>query len=524
MAKNSVRDFDATAANNTDIQSVDIAENCAPSGINNAIRELMADIKNVSSGTIALESPSADSMTVTGDLTVDTNTLFVDASADAVGIGTSSPSTSLDVVRAGVQPLRVQSTSGTEVAINMVNTGGNVQLEAHSGNFTIDADAVGIGTTSADEVLEVSGDIKSSGSNFGIYHFGETSDVTKIVGRDAGHASFPNIMDFFTDSTLRMRIDSSGNVKISGGTLFPESTDSIRRTVDNSLITISGGDATNSGANYTLFGGTHSTSANVHRWRTDGTERMRIDSSGNVGIGTTSPSARLTVSSTNNPAVNIVGNSGISFDVSSSTLPSIIAAGSSNYDLVLGAWGDVIINADYNNNSAQNIIFKEGTTERMRIDSSGRLMMGTTSTAPNNGGTTINGPFGLMYLSRSGTNQTSQVVFNRDSSTVGTIGTNGTSTSYNTSSDYRLKENIVDAPSSSSDIDAIQVRSFDWKVDGSHQKYGMIAQELLAVAPEAVSQPEDPEEMMGVDYSKLVPMMIKEIQQLRTRISQLESK
>jgi len=73
---------------------------------------------------------------------------FWDASAESLGIGTASPSTSLDVVRAGVQPLRLQSTSGTEVAINMVNTGGNVQLEAHSGNFTIDADNVGIGTSS----------------------------------------------------------------------------------------------------------------------------------------------------------------------------------------------------------------------------------------------------------------------------------------------------------------------------------------------------------------------------------------
>lgn len=93
MAKNSVRDFDATAANNTDIQSVDIAENCAPSGINNAIRELMADIKDVSTGTIALESPQADSLTVTGDLTVDTNTLYVDSTNNRVGVGTSSPST-----------------------------------------------------------------------------------------------------------------------------------------------------------------------------------------------------------------------------------------------------------------------------------------------------------------------------------------------------------------------------------------------------------------------------------------------
>ena len=73
---------------------------------------------------------------------------------------------------------------------------------------------VSIGTTSADEALEVSGDVKSSGGNFGIYHFGETSDVTKIVGRDSGHGSFPNTMDFFTNSTQRMRIDSSGNVGI----------------------------------------------------------------------------------------------------------------------------------------------------------------------------------------------------------------------------------------------------------------------------------------------------------------------
>jgi len=73
-----------------------------------------------------------------------------------LGIGTASPSTSLDIVRAGVQPLRIESSNGTEVAINMVNTGGNVQLEAHSGNFNIDADSVGIGTTSPEEQLDLS--------------------------------------------------------------------------------------------------------------------------------------------------------------------------------------------------------------------------------------------------------------------------------------------------------------------------------------------------------------------------------
>ena len=81
-----------------------------------------------------------------------------------------------------------------------------------------------------------------------------------------------------------------------------------------------------------------------------------------------------------------------------------------------------------------------------------------------------------------------------------------------------MKENIVDAPEFGSVIDAIQVRSYDWKADHTHQRAGFIAQELVTVAPEAVHQPADPEEMMAVDYSKLVPMLVKEIQSLRARL------
>ena len=106
---------------------------------------------------------------------------------------------------------------------------------------------------------------------------------------------------------------------------------------------------------------------------------------------------------------------------------------------------------------------------------------------------------------------------------VGTIKSTVNATAYNTSSDQRLKENIVDAPSASDEIDAIQVRSFDWKANGLHQKYGMVAQELLSVVPDAVAQGDTEEDMMGVDYSKLVPMLVKEIQTLRNRVEQLEN-
>ena len=69
MAKNSITDYDNTAANNTDVQSVDISEGCSPSGINNAIREVMADLADVNDGTVALTSPVASAMSVTTTLT-----------------------------------------------------------------------------------------------------------------------------------------------------------------------------------------------------------------------------------------------------------------------------------------------------------------------------------------------------------------------------------------------------------------------------------------------------------------------
>ena len=129
----------------------------------------------------------------------------------------------------------------------------------------------------------------------------------------------------------------------------------------------------------------------------------------------------------------------------------------------------------------------------------------------------------VTYSRGSGTGGFAHASFINGNGTVGSIVTASSATAYNTSSDQRLKENIADADDAGSKIDSIQVRKFDWKADGSHQDYGMVAQELFEVAPEAVSAPEDPDEMMGVDYSKLVPMMLKEIQSLRARIAALES-
>ena len=241
---------------------------------------------------------------------------------------------------------------------------------------------------------------------------------------------------------------------------------------------------------------------------------------GNVGIGTDSPS------SYNGAGDNLViaetsGGAGIT--IASSTTGSghiLFADGTSG----TGAY-DGFIRFDHTTSSMR---FASGAgVERMRIDSSGNLLVGTSSAdgdglsikpRASGSGTTTQ----LLFDRADTATEGFAVVFHNNSTLVGSITYTNSATSFNTSSDQRLKENIVDAPSASDDIDAIQVRSFDWKADGSHQKYGMVAQELVTVAPEAVSQPEDPEEMMGVDYSKLVPMMLKEIQQLRARVAQLE--
>ena len=93
----------------------------------------------------------------------------------------------------------------------------------------------------------------------------------------------------------------------------------------------------------------------------------------------------------------------------------------------------------------------------------------------------------------------------------------------NVSSDQRLKENITDADDAGSTIDAIQIRKFDWIDSGEHQSYGVVAQELAEVFPEAVSGDEDEEYIMGVTYEKLIPMLVKEVQSLRSRVAELEN-
>lgn len=120
----------------------------------------------------------------------------------------------------------------------------------------------------------------------------------------------------------------------------------------------------------------------------------------------------------------------------------------------------------------------------------------------------------VAFLTESGFTSRGTISYNRGGGLV----------AYNTSSDARLKTNIVDAPQAGDLIDAIKVRSFDW-IDGPHVDHWVVAQELYEVAPNAVSKGDDGptiEKQWAVDPSKLIPLLIKEIQDLRARVAALE--
>ena len=111
---------------------------------------------------------------------------------------------------------------------------------------------------------------------------------------------------------------------------------------------------------------------------------------------------------------------------------------------------------------------------------------------------------------------------NSSGATVGRITTTATATGYATSSDYRLKEDLQDFKGLEM-VSKILVYDFKWKID-KNRSYGVMAHELQEVLPQAVVGEKDAKEMQQVDYSKIVPLLVKSIQELKAEIELLKSK
>ena len=133
-----------------------------------------------------------------------------------------------------------------------------------------------------------------------------------------------------------------------------------------------------------------------------------------------------------------------------------------------------------------------------------------------------------MTVGASGTAGTNAIIFSNGNGIVGTIATNGLSTAYNTSSDYRLKEDVQPMTGATSRLLSLKPVNFAWKADGSRVD-GFLAHEVQAVVPEAIHGTKDEVDAdgnpvyQGIDQSKLVPLLVATIKELEARIAALEA-
>jgi hypothetical protein len=259
-----------------------------------------------------------------------------------------------------------------------------------------------------------------------------------------------------------------------------------------------------------------------------GAEAMRINSSGQVGIGTSSPAHRLEVVAAQGTVV-VSSSTGTNF--------SYLASANTGGTFLLGmdSSAGTLSGVAYANilwtNNTYPMVFSTNTAERMRITSGGDLLVGTTSTSIVSGwtakGIAMSGDLtgGAMTINSSSSTGTQYFIgFGRGGSLCGSIQSTGTNaTSYSTSSDYRLKENIAPMTGALAKIAQLKPVTYTWKSDGTKSQ-GFIAHELQAVMPDCVIGEKDAVDEdgnikpQGVDTSFLVATLTSAIQELNAKV------
>ena len=309
---------------------------------------------------------------------------------------------------------------------------------------------------------------------------------------------------------------------------------------------------------------------------------LHVDATNNrVGIGTSSPNSPLHIFSSNTPVVNIEAtgsgpNTGLlvtkqqgSGDLADWNAITINGNDNISYESRIQWQFDSLANGPviggkrtgsgethltFHTNSGETLY------ERMRIDgSTGSVRIGSNNAYGLNeklmvyGSSTANQPTIISSKEASGTVGSNHFLFQNTNGTVGSIVTSGSTTSYNTSSDYRLKENVAPMSGSIDRLKQLKPSTWTWIQNGSHGE-GFVAHEAQAVVPEAVTGTKDAmrteeyevtpavldddgnvvteavmgtrevPDYQGIDQSKLVPLLTAALQEAITKIEDLETR
>jgi hypothetical protein len=577
-----------------------------------------------------LYSPGADQVAIS---TGGSGRLFVDASG-RLGVGTSSPSDTLQINKTGAGGVKVVSTTQSTIYFsNATETGG--YLIGRS-----------IGSDNAHNLFSY--DVTNS-------HY-----VDYFEGGSGGYRSF------YTNGAERLRITSAGLVGVgtsspltkldvrsgvitAGSSSSPDGTEILRgyySATDGALAVIgteysSGGivigsavkpstsasDAFLSSTTVNVARGAYTIAGNTHKWyigavqtvaensSVSTSEVMRIDSSGRVGIGATTVNTTLEVlnsstpiirvgdgtrhvqlwggSSTQNQAVGTATSAAFNININSSPVATfdtsgrlLVGTSSSSAEakfIVQGgdtaAGGAINIQRNATTasagstigfinfaNSANNVgatisadgdgTWSAGTshptllkfsttadgasspTERLRITQAGHVFVGNVTGDYNTVGISLfsNGnlqavtnQIPTLVLNRKGSDGVI-VDFYRDTNNPGTISVTTTATSYNTSSDYRLKENVTPVTDGITRLQQLKPSRFNFIAAPGCTVDGFIAHEVQSVVPEAITGEKDAvdadgkPQYQGIDQSKLVPLLTAALQETLAKIESLEAR
>jgi hypothetical protein len=500
------------------------------------------------------------------------NMLFVDGGNNRVGIKTSTPGEALHIDAGASSSIRLGET-GRDYAYRLranvsdsVN-GGFLIEDAESGNdlYKVVSGASGnhkfyINGTAAERAHfgpttiifnETSDDVdfrvESNGNTHMLFVDGGNDNV-HIGSSAVTSQSVP--LQVGTGQANQIVVKGSGSGFTQGGIIIESGTDNTPGSRGQGVYYFNeGNDRTyyagtlyNNGTVWGVGSTTGTSLATAAANTTNAT--FSVDSvNGRVGVGTATPSQKLTVNGSD-ARIYLTG-AGTNIDMDSSANGQLHLDGN-GYDFAI-ALNATAANL-YTNSSSRSIIFGTDETERMRVANDG-VRIGTTSHIFNSASnealsvknastgnaltlqsTDVTGGFPILYLSSTDSaSSQNAVVFQRTGGTVGTITTTASATAYNTSSDYRLKENVTALTGAIDRVKTLSPKRFNFIVEPDKTVDGFLAHEVTTV-PEAIvgtkDQVDDDDNPVyqGIDQSKLVPLLTAALQEAVAKIESLETR